>query len=203
MPRERTKLTSSTTQLGGVAVILPVNVAAADACFFGRAGCQLRAGGPVPMTDIWEAGEVWRSHQMGMRCRCGVLAMIWGTELTPSCQKPTVCVTRHNRGATRAKSARQEPSQGHLPCSCRADYTGLLCSRSLGLQSRRDGARGLGSSLGFQRFGNVENRYGLSGLRIFDTKKYGGTKLGVFFRKTRYIGLDPLLEVQIPKKHVD
>ena len=131
VPRERTKLTSSTTQLGGVAVILPVNVAAADACFFGRAGCQLRAGGPVPMTDIWEAGEVWRSHQMGMRCRCGVLAMIWGTELTPSCQKPMVCVTRYNRGATRAKSARQEPSQGHLPCSCRADYTGLLCSRSL------------------------------------------------------------------------
>ena len=42
---------------------------------------------------------------MGMRCRCAVLAMIWGTELTPSCQKPMVCVNRHNRGATRAKSA--------------------------------------------------------------------------------------------------
>ena len=53
VPRERTKLTSSTTQLEGVAVILPVNVVAADACFFGRAGCQLRAGGPVPMTGVF------------------------------------------------------------------------------------------------------------------------------------------------------
>ena len=37
VPRERTELTSLTPQLGGVAVILPVNVMAADACFFGRA----------------------------------------------------------------------------------------------------------------------------------------------------------------------
>ena len=44
----------------------------------------------------------------------------------------------------------------------------------------------------FQRFGNVENAYGLSGLRIFDTEKHGGTIFGFFFRKPRYIGLDPL-----------
>ena len=106
--------------------------------------------------NLWEAGEVLGSHQMGMRCRCGVLAMIWAIDLTSSCRKPTVCPTDHNRGATRAKSARQEPSQGHHPCSCRADYTGLLSSRSLGLQSRRKGARGMGSSSGFQQFGNVE-----------------------------------------------
>ena len=29
---------------------------------------------------IWEAREVLGSHQMGMHCRCGVLAMIWGSE---------------------------------------------------------------------------------------------------------------------------
>ena len=135
----------------------------------------------VTSTDdgsIWEAGEVCGGHQMGMRCRCGVLAMIWAIDLTPSCRKPTVCPTDHNRGATRAKSARQEQSQGQYPCSWRADSTGLLSSRSLGGQGRRDGARGMGSSSGFQRFGNVENAYGLSGLRIFDTEKHGGTKLG-------------------------
>ena len=32
-------------------------------------------------------------------------------------------------------------------------------------------------------------------MRIFDTEKYGGTKFGFFFRKTRYIGLDPLAGV--------
>ena len=41
----------------------------------------------------------------------------------------------------------------------------------------------MGSSSGFQRFWNVENGYGLSGSRYFDTEKYGGTKLGFFFRK--------------------
>ena len=35
--QERKELTSSTTQLGGCAVILLVNIAAADACFFGYA----------------------------------------------------------------------------------------------------------------------------------------------------------------------
>ena len=34
--------------------------------------------------------------------------------------------------------------------------------------------------MGFQRFENVENGYRLSGLRFFDTEKYGGT---VFFSK--------------------
>ena len=29
---------------------------------------------------IWEAREVSGSHQMGMRCRCGVLAMSWGID---------------------------------------------------------------------------------------------------------------------------
>ena len=55
----------------------------------------------------------------------------------------------------------------------------------------------MGSLSGFQRFGNVENGYRLSGLGIFDTEKYEkyeGTKFGFFFfRKTLYIGLDPLL----------
>jgi hypothetical protein len=82
VPRERTKLTSSTTQLGGVAVILPVNVAAADACFFGRAGCQLRSGGPVPMTDIsGRPGRCGGVTRWG--CTAGAAFWIWGTELTP------------------------------------------------------------------------------------------------------------------------
>ena len=161
-----------------------------------------RQGTSTDDGNIWEAGEVWGGHQMGMRCRCGVLAMIWGTELTPSCQKPTVCVTRHNRGATRAKSAHQEPSQGHLPCSCRADYTGLLCSRSLGLQSRRDRTRRMGSSLGFQRSGNVENGYRLSGLRIFDTEKYRGKKL-VFSSKNPIYWAGPPNLVRVPTLSVD
>ena len=41
----------------------------------------------------------------------------------------------------------------------------------------------MGSLSGFQRFENVENGYRLSGLRIFDTDKYGGTKFLFFFLK--------------------
>ena len=45
---------------------------------------------------------------------------------------------------------------------------------------------------GIQRFGNVENGYGLSGLRIFDTEKYGGTKLGIVFENPIYWAGPPI-----------
>ena len=95
-------------------------------------------------------------------------------------------MTRHNQGATSDKSSRQDPSQGQYPCSCRADYTRLLCGIRLGLQSRRDGARGMGSSSGFRRFGNVEFGLRLSGLNLFDTENTEVRYLFFFSKNPRY-----------------
>ena len=111
-----------------------------------------------------------------------------------------VCVTEHNRRAARAKSARQEPSQGQYPRSCRADCTGLLINKSPGWQSRCDGARGMGSSSGLRRFGNVELGLRLSGLRIckiFLTPKILTFDIWLSPGYNLKSGLDPLTIVSL------
>ena len=39
-----------------------------------------RGGTSTVDGGIWEAGEVLGGHRMGMRCRCGVLVMTWGSD---------------------------------------------------------------------------------------------------------------------------